>query len=372
MKNFSFNLQRFTYFLIAISLLVYIAIVGKSIMAPLIFAAFFAAMLKPLCQFFEKYIKHRVIAIILSFIVSLLPIASIVVLFGYQISSVAENAGPLVEKLKSGLYDLIHFFGRQFGWQAETTENILMEKLPGVLDAPIAFISESLSSTSAILAGLFLTAIFTFFFLLYRTSFKNFFIYQFDEETRKRAIKTLHQIEKVSRKYLSGLLMVIFILGILNSLGLWLIGLKHAIFWGFLGACLAIIPFIGTTVGGLFPFLYAVASSSSFWQPAAVVILYATIQSLEGNFITPKVVGGSIKINPMAAILAMIVGGSIWGIVGIILALPIVAIIRIMLLQIDVLKPFGEMLCDDIHEKDSIFKEQYDEDRFRILSMFKK
>src|SRR5690606_7771915 len=93
----------------------------------------------------------------------------------------------------------------------------------------------------------------------------------------------------------------------------------------------AIIPYIGTTLGGMLPFLYAVATADNWWQPLTVVGMYVIIQQLEGNIITPKVVGSSVSINPLVALLAIIVGGFIWGVSGIILAIPIAGVIKIIL-----------------------------------------
>ena len=111
------------------------------------------------------------------------------------------------------------------------------------------------------------------------------------------------------------------ILGVLNSFGLWLIGIDYPVFWGFLGAFLAIIPYIGTAIGGLLPFLYALATTSTLWQPMAVIGWFVLVQQIEGNLITPKVLGSSVKVNPFAAIFALFFGGYLWGIPGLILAI---------------------------------------------------
>jgi len=166
------------------------------------------------------------------------------------------------------------------------------------------------------------------------------------------------------------LLLVILILGVLNSLGLWLIGIRYAAFWGFLAACLAIIPYIGTTLGGFLPFIYALATTGTLWQPAAVVLLYSSVQTLEGNFITPNVVGNSVSINPLAAIIFLFIGGMIWGISGLILALPFVAVLKVVMEHITPLRPVSELLSSDLYSDSDKFLEEYDEEQYRISNYF--
>lgn len=163
-----------------------------------------------------------------------------------------------------------------------------------------------------------------------------------------------------------------FILGILNSLGLWFIGITYPAFWGFLAAFLAIIPFVGTFLGGLMTVIYAVATTTSIWQPIAVIGLFSFVQFLEGNVITPKIVGESVKVNPLAIILSLVIGGSIWGVAGLILAVPVIATLKKIMEQVDVTKPFSLLLSSELYQKDELFEEQFNEERFRLGQMFKK
>ena len=148
------------------------------------------------------------------------------------------------------------------------------------------------------------------------------------------------------------------ILAVLNSIGLLIIGIKYAVFWGVLAALLSIIPYIGTTLGGTLPFLYAVATAGNWWQPLTVVALYAFIQQIEGNIITPKVVGNSVSINPMVALLAIILGGFIWGIAGIILAIPITGVVKILLDHNPRTRSFGFLLGTQMSAKEGIIDDE--------------
>ncbi len=372
MKNYTFSIQKLAYFLIVLCLLTYILIIGKNILAPIVFGAIFAFILKPLCGKFEKYVFNRPIAITLSFIIMLFPVVILVYFFSMQFIDVFQNLDSISEKIKNGVQGIFDVINTQFGISRKEGEAIISENTSNLIQTPISYLGTTLSLSSNFLVNVFLTVIYTFLILLYRTSFKQFYLIQFGDRIKDDAEEVLNRIQKVIQKYLYGLSLVIIILSVLNSLGLSIIGIDYAIFWGCLAAFLAIIPYIGTALGGLLPFLYAFATTDNYWQPLSVIVLFTIVQFIEGNLITPKVVGSSIKINPLVAITSLIIGGSVWGMAGLILSLPIIAIIRIIFTQIDYLKPVAVLLGDKIYEKNDVFEEKFDKEKFRIFNFFKK
>ena len=368
----TFSIQKLAYLLIVFVLVVYILFIGKNILAPLAFGCVFALMLKPLCQRAEKYIPNRIAAIIITFVIALLPVVGLVSLTYMQFTEVIQNMDSITKTMQEGMDNLMLKVNSEFGISKAETEEIISDNKGTIVQKPLSYLGATLSLSSSFLINFFLTIIYTFLLLLYRSSLKNFYLIQFGRNVQDGAEEVLDRVQTVIQKYLYGLSLVIAILGVLNSIGLMLIGIEYAMFWGFLAAFLAIIPYVGTTLGGLMPFLFAVATTGNFWQPLAVILLFGTVQIIEGNLITPKVVGSSIKVNPLAAILALIMGGSLWGMAGLILSLPFVAIVRIIFQQIDILKPVGVLLGDEIFEKEAIFEEKFDKDKFRIFSFFKK
>src|SRR5690606_13496370 len=201
----------------------------------------------------------------------------------------------------------------------------ISENLTSIIDQPFDMISASISASTSFVSNFFLVLLYSFFFLYYKAGIPSFLLQQSSKKYRESAANLLSQIKSITQDYLLGLGTVMLILGILNSVGLMVIGIDYAFFWGFLAAFLAVIPYIGTFIGGFLPFLYALAVTDTQWQPLAVIGLFVLVQTLEGNFITPKVVGDNISINPFTAILGLIIGGSLWGIAGMVLALPLLA-----------------------------------------------
>ncbi len=370
MRNDTLNLHRLASLLIILFLGGYITIIGQSILSPIAFAALFSFLLLPISRKLEKVIPYIPLAIVLSMLIALLPVIGLMVLFSVQFATVVNDIPAIGRKLLSGLEEVIAFIDQYIDLETFSIEESLKSNFSQLIEAPLQILGQSLSSGSNILISILLTVLFTFFIMLYRTSFKNFFLMQFSRSKRDEAIVIMEQVERVLKEYLTGLLAVILILGVLNSIGLWLIGINYAAFWGFLAACLAIIPYIGTTLGGTFPFVYALATTGTLWQPAAVVLLYMSIQTLEGNFITPKVVGSSVSINPFAAIVFLFVGGMIWGVSGLILALPFVAVLKVVMEHIAPLQPVSELLSSDVYSDAEKFLNEYDHARYRLSNYF--
>jgi predicted PurR-regulated permease PerM len=370
MNQSTFSILRFAAFLLSIILFGYLMIIGKPIIVPLIFACFLAFLLKPLSGWFERRIANRMWAVILSITSMLSVVFGVIFLLGMQLGRIIGDFDNIIKKLNEGLQYAFRLVGNLMGMRGDQVEKWLTDNLSSWADIPTQVLTSGLGSSAFVLGSILLCFIFIFFLLLYRTSFYQFLLYQFKEDDRKKGGLMMLKVAKITKEYLNGLLLVILILASLNSLGLYLIGIKLALFWGVLGAFLAIIPFIGTTLGGLLPAIFALASYGFSWQPLAVVIFYIIVQSIEGNFITPKIVGKSVRLNPFVAIIALLVGGALWGIAGMILALPLMAVIKIFMANVELLQPISELFRDDLYQREDVFREKYDDDRYRILNYF--
>jgi len=371
MKSSLSTSQRLASGLIILSLLLYFLIVAKFLLAPLAFAALFAIMLQPITGFLERIITNRFISILITFIIALIPLAGIIVLFSYQFANIMDSLPDIAGKIKAGINVIFDWLERNTNLSAEERTSWIQKNISNLLDAPMGFIKTGLATSSTLLFNIVFTILGIFFLLLYRTGIQNFMLMQFGPRSRKEFQQVLSQIRGTIQHYLYGMLTVIGILAILNSSGLALIGIGYPLFWGALGALLAIIPYIGTTIGGILPFVYAIATTTTLWQPLGVILLYGTIQSIEGNLITPKVVGSSVNVNPFIALISILLGGAIWGIAGIVLALPVVAVIKLIFDHIDFLKPVGLLMSDSVHKDEDEFLSKYDKDKFRLITFLR-
>jgi len=369
--NSSFSIQRLAYYLICLCIALTVLYIGASFFIPIVYGIFFAFMLKPICDRYERIVRNRVVAILLTLITVFITLGGIFTFFVVEIVEVVNEADDILANIQSSAYDLLAVFGEFFGLREREVFAMINDQIEGLTAAPIGILTSGLSTSGAMVANFSLIVIYTFFFLLYSTALKRFVLGQLSGAIKTEGEVTIKEVQNVATNYLGGMLTVMLILGVMNSVGLWVIGVRFALVWGFLGAMLAIIPYVGTFIGGMLPFTYAVATLDSYWQPLAVILLYVTVQSIEGNLITPKVVGNSVKINALAAIVSLIFGALFWGLAGVVLAIPLLAMIRVVLNHIDATRPVALLLSDDLYYHSDKFTTDYNSEKFRIRSLFK-
>ena len=370
LKQHGVSFQRLAHFLICLTIVCYALYAGSSFFIPLAYGMFLALMLQPLCRWFENWTRSRILSVILSLFTSGVIVIGVIFFFFNQVQEILTEADDIYSGLQETLYEWAEYGGGTFGLSGADVERYVDEAITSVSDEPFGIVSTGLSTSGVVLANFSLVAIYTFFFLLYRTAVKNFVLGQLSDDDQTEGLTTMNEVQQVAKNYLGGMGLVMLILGILNSLGLFAIGLDYFLIWGFLAAVLGIIPYIGTVIGGLLPFVFAIATTESIWQPLLVVVLYMTVQFVEGNFITPKVLGGSVKINALAAIISVIVGSFFWGLAGVVIAIPLLAMVRIVLTHIEPLRPFALLLSDDLYERSTDFLTTYNSSRYRIANVF--
>jgi len=154
----------------------------------------------------------------------------------------------------------------------------------------------------------------------------------------------LTSTKKIIQSYLVGLFFEMIIIAILNSAGLLLIGIDYAIILGITGAILNIIPYIGGIIAIALPMLIAFVTKDSITYPLLVLGVYLFIQFVDNHFIIPKIVASRVQLNALLSIIAVLIGGALWGIPGMFLSIPLTAILKVIFDHIDSLKPWGFLL----------------------------
>jgi predicted PurR-regulated permease PerM len=363
-------LRNAAYILIVILGGGFLLLAGRDILFPFLFAIFFAFLLMPLESFIYKYIPTKAASISGSVLLVLGTVVGIIFIFGYQFIQIVSDMNSIQLQLQDGIESILQFISKKIPFfklpEDPAAMNDMMSKL---LEAPIQYVGAGITSGAGFLFNAALTLIYTIFILIYKGAFHDFLMIQFSKDKREELEAILAQSVHLIQRYLTGMVTVVIILAVLNSVGLLIIGVEHAVFWGVLGACLVIIPYIGTVLGGTLPFLYSLATAQYGWQPFAVITYYIIIQQLEGNLVTPKIVGSSVRINPFFALIGIVIMGSLMGIGGIVLAIPILAIIKLVAEEIDVLKPVALLMDKDLIQKRPLFFGKYDRDDYRLSSL---
>lgn len=324
-------------------------VLAKAVLIPLSMALLISFILFPVVKKLESWGMNRLLAAFIPLLLMIAIIGGGITLFSAEIMSLAQEVDDFTGKIMNVFSDLVVFINNNTNFQDDLNKEELVENgREWLRESSGSLIQNTFRNTTSFLAGLLSTIIFTFLLLLYREGLTNAIVAFGDGHNKGQIFRTLKKIQRVGQKYLSGMFLLIIILGTANSLGLWIIGIDSPFLFGFLAALLSIVPFVGTTLGATLPVLYAFMTADSLWVPIAVIILFWSIQIIESNFLNPKIVGSSLNVNALVAILSLLIGAAVWGIAGMVLFLPFAAILKVVCQEFDELRPIAMLISDDI------------------------
>jgi len=354
--NLSF--QKLFYALATIFALFAILILAKTILIPLGFALLISFIMFPLTKKFELWGMNKILSAFLSILTVILIIGGGIFLFSTQLIELSKELSNFQDRIIRTFADVTLYINKNVNIISNFEENELFDRIKDWLNESTgSLVSKTFTTTATFLAGLLGTIIFTFLLLIYRNGLTKALMGFSPEDKRDRVIKMFKSVQKVGQKYLSGMILLIIIIGLANSIGLWIIGIDNPFLFGFLGAVLSIVPYVGTAFGAIIPILYAFVSNNSLWTVIAVAILFWAVQMISDNFLSPKIVGGSLHINALVSILSLIIGGLVWGVAGMILFLPFAAMLKVFCEEYEELKPIALLIGDQNYkEKNSSTK----------------
>jgi predicted PurR-regulated permease PerM len=316
---------------------------GKFILMPIAFAALISMMLEPISAWLQRYKFNRMLAIITSIILIAVILGGIMSLLSIQFIQFADRLPEANAKLQTLSNDLIQFFESTFSLTPDRQVQFLERGLETAIDKSGEYISTVLGATTSVFTTLGLLPFLVFFMMYYKKMYRTF-LHTAVDGNNDAIDSVIDSIQSVTQNYIVGMISVITILGILNAIGLWIVGIDHVLFFAAFAAILAVIPYIGIILGSLPAILFALLFTDSLLNPIGVVAVFATVQFLEGNFITPNVIGSQVSINPFMALIALVIGGQLWGISGMILFVPLLGILKCVFDQVESLKPYGYVL----------------------------
>lgn len=340
MENKAFNRLDYTYKLfIVVALSIVALILAKDIVIPIAFAGFIAIVMLPAIKWMERKKFNTILAISLM----LLGFTIALVLLGWliidQIVALVNDLPDIQTRLELFTESVRNTLRKDFSISISDQNNLVKDAVKNVS----TYIGDVLVSTGNLISLIIQIPIYIFLFLIYRDKFKLFFQKLMPSEEEFLWKKDL---ENVLQGYVIGLALVTIIIACLNTIGLALLGIEHAIFFGLLSGLLTIIPYVGIFIGAALPAFLALVTKDSAWYAVGVVGIFSFVQFLEGNFITPRITGSKVSINALAAIIALLLGGKILGIAGMILAVPAIGVFKIILAHTEHLKAFVVLLED--------------------------
>lgn len=350
MKEKSNTIQKIAYFLVVLVISYVILKEMKQILYPIALALLFSYLLLPTVNFFEKKLKFpRALAIILGIFIGVLMIAGVLNLVFIQVRVFIQDFANFKVQAIDNLKNFQGFIDTKFNFTAEQQEIWLQEQITSLLDKSGEILKMLAKGATGTLEALVLIPIFAFFMLFFRDRGENFVLQLAKNKDSKLTKNLLNQISKVTVKYMGGVITVVIILAISHSIALSIIGVKYAIALALMAAVFSFIPYFGTIVSTIIPLSFSLVLSTNPYEPVFVIIYFFFITFIDHNILTPTITGGNVNLNPLVTIIGLVIAAEIWGIPGMIVVMPTLAIIKIICDNIEKLKPYGYILGVEHH-----------------------
>jgi predicted PurR-regulated permease PerM len=303
---------------------------GRDVFIPISYALLISFVLYPFCSWMEKHKIGRMASILLGVTVLVFLVLSVVALLASQFVDFVHEWPALQSKLNASIKQLSQYIIDSFGVSQAQQEQWLSQAGDQAVSGLMTFIQRTISFSVVSLVMLVLIPVYAVLILYYRELWAEVLYRVFANEEKKEIREILSLTVKTYSNFLKGMGLVYLIVGVLNSIGLLLLGVPHAILFGFIASVLTFIPYVGIMVGSLLPITMAWLTYDSVWYPVGIVGIFAFVQYLEANVIFPFAVSSRLNVNTLVMLIAIFVGAVLWGVSGMILFVPFVGIIKLI------------------------------------------
>jgi predicted PurR-regulated permease PerM len=268
-------------------------------------------------------------------------IAAIILLLVWQFYNVAANIGDLEKSITPFIQKIRTSLDTQFGFTQEKQQQLMQQQQQGGGGEGTSMVKKFLSGLSGFIVDTILVLVYTFLFLYFRTHLKTFILKLVPQQEEPTATKIMYDASKVSRKYVTGMGIMIVILWVMYGIGFSIAGVKNPIFFAILCGVLEIVPFVGNITGTAFTLVVSLSQGGGSNLIIGILITYALVQFIQTYLLEPLVVGSAENLNPLFTIIVLVIGELVWGIAGLVLALPLFGIVKVIFDNVEPLKPYG-------------------------------
>jgi predicted PurR-regulated permease PerM len=346
LKNSPFYL-RFGITVISLAVLAVGLHLGRAILLPFFFGVLLAILLLPVTRFLERMKLGRVLSISMAVIGGVVVIGTLVYFLSTQIATFLADT-PTLEKR----FNQLLWTGQQWvkenlniGMRAqkeyidETTEQIKT-------DSP-AIVGKTFVTLTGAVSYLVFLPIYAFLILYHKETIKRFLLEICKDGEEHKVVEVLQESQIISQQYITGLLIELCIVFVLNTVGFLILGIKYTIFLALLSALLNIVPYLGMLIANIFCALVTLISSSDPTDALWVCVVLGAVQIIDNNILMPLIVGNKVRLNAIAIIIGVLVSGAVAGIPGMFLAIPALAVLKLIFERVDHLKPWAILMGDE-------------------------
>src|SRR5690606_20394304 len=302
----------------------------------------------PLCRRLERFNVPRGVAAVGCALFALVLLLGIGYLLINQVIALGNNM-PLIGKKLNDMLNSVHdFISEHFQLPVDTQKAYLKNQIDGFSNLAGKYVGDIFRSILSFLVHLLIITAYTILLLIYRRRFKNFVlalvVHYAGRTNLDEARNVVDKTTDVASSYLTGVSIVALIFSVINTIGLTIIGIENALFFGVMVAVINIIPYIGSVAGSAIVVLYTLITHDSLVTPAIVAIFFIVLQQIDSYVITPKITGSKIQLNALFTIMALLLGSLVWGVAGMILFVPFLGAAKVVFDHVESLKPYGNLI----------------------------
>lgn len=323
------NYIKTVFIALLIIIIIFFMIMAKAILIPLLVSGYIAMLLTSACNRLERRKIPRSISAAICLILFLTVIGGVFFLIYLQLRGFMHDlGGDITQKLNSFVIEINRWCKDTFGFDLGMPNGFELKKAVDIVKPVDGTATQMVMQMLNTLSDIILLPVFIFFLLIYRDHLAIFVTKVFSKQDNNFLLDKLTSLRKIVHAYIFGASKVMLILAVVNTAVLFALGIKHAIFFGVVAGMLNIVPYLGPSLGVIMPFFFALMTKDSLFYPIAVAVSFIFIQLLEGAFLTPKITGGNVNLNALVTFLGLLIGGAIWGVLGMILIIPTIAILK--------------------------------------------
>jgi predicted PurR-regulated permease PerM len=319
---------------------------GRSVLVPLAFAVLIAFVIYPICSRLEQRGMGRMTSILIGEVVVFAVVGLILALLIWQFSAFLQEWPAISKKLREAVSDINQLVVDRYGIPVEVQLDYVQGLLLDNTNRLFTVARNMLFVSATGVVMLVLIPFYTALILYYRRLWVKAIVQMTGKKNENRVVRLVKGSIKKYFDFVKGMLIVYLVVGILNSIGLALLGVPHPVLFGIIASVLTFIPYIGIIVGSILPMAISWVTFNSIWYPIGVALIFMFVQYLEGNFIFPLAVSVRMRVNTLVSIVAIFTGAVIWGAAGMILFVPFLGILKLVAKEMEGWEPLATALGD--------------------------
>lgn len=355
-EEFTRKLKIGIYIALALIIFFFVLVIARDILIPLSLSYLFATLVYPMVALLKKWKVPSTLAILITVLLFIGLIFLGFNFFIHRLQGFIDDMPAIKEKALINLQYLREGIEENFGISSETQLRWLTERVNYWFDTGSEFMKNAFNATAGTIFKLLLIPVFMFYMMNSRDRLRGFISMILPTGLKSRSEELMSRISSVNHQYIQGVFIVIIILCFLNSLGLYVVGIKYPVIFGVVSALFNVVPYFGNWIGATLPLLFAILTGDSPSLFFGVLLVYIIIQFIEHNILTPNITGGAVRINPLVTIVGIIVGEMVWGVAGMLVVIPTLASLKIIFENVDSLKPLAHLIGSDEPKHQILFR----------------